>query len=521
LWDFLVFCMSSKYVNLVFMKYFDYPNNFEDELNYLKKVDCKNLSDKAENKILKLTNEVILNVPAYRAMLQSNKISLDEVSSIKDFKGLPKISKKNYVNKYTLEQLIFKNSIAEITTISATSGSTGAPTYFPRGEEQDTQYEYIAEMFLRNQFNAHEKRTLCILGFALGIWIGGIFTYKVLNKIASKGYPLSIAPVGTDKNAFISVLKEFGDKFDQVILMGYPPFIKDIVDEIPNNKIDLNKVELKIITATEAYTEKFRDYLVQKANIKNKYLDILNIYGTVELGTMAFESPLSILIRNLAVKDKKLFQLLFKGANQVPTLAQYHPELIYFEEEAGELYGTGYASSYPLIRYQFFDRGGVYLFEDIIELIQDFGIDILKEAKRCGISNTILKLPFVYVYERSDFVLSLHGANIYPENIKNALLAKEIQEYVTGKFCYFKKQDSHNNDQLIIHVELKNNVEKISTLEKTISETILKTLCKENAEFYNSYKAASNSIAPKIILNKFEDKEFFELKIKQKWSINT
>ena len=37
------------------------------------------------------------------------------------------------------------------------------------------------------------------------------------------------------------------------------------------------------------------------------------------------------------------------------------------------------------------------------------------------VTNTIWRLPFVYVYERSDFSVSFYAFQIYPETIKRAL----------------------------------------------------------------------------------------------------
>src|SRR3989344_841400 len=211
--------------------YFKFPNSIDMTIAKLRTKDPGYWERKGEERIIKFANYVTGNVPAYRDFLSDKNIKIKKIDNINYFKKLPLTGKNLYLKKYEYIDLFAKGGLDEITTISSTSGSTGHPFYFPRGEEQDSQYEFIAEVFLKNQFELDKKRTLAINGFGLGIWIGGIFTYKNLNKIASKGYRLAVAPVGTNKDIFLKTFKKNDGLFEQFIVMGYPPFIKDIRSE--------------------------------------------------------------------------------------------------------------------------------------------------------------------------------------------------------------------------------------------------------------------------------------------------
>lgn len=409
-------------------------------------------------------------------------------------------------------------SLKEVTTLASTSGSTGEPFYFPRGEEQDAQYEYVAELFLKNQFEIDKYSTLAINGFGMGIWIGGIFTFKILNNLSQKGYDLTIAPTGRMKDVFLKTFKKMASYYDQVILMGYPPFIKDIVDEAEAYGIDWKKHRLKLFFATEGFSEKFRDYLTERSGIQNSLLHSLNIYGSVEFGTMSHETPLSILIRKIALSDKKIFRTLFPNANTTPTLVQYHPHIVYFEEVDGEVVASGYGSSIPLVRYRFHDNGGVYGFEQMVSKLNGLGVDIFAEAKKEGIQDTIFYLPFVFVHGRSDFVVNLRGANIYPENIRKALEHKELENALTGKFVMTTPEDKDFNEYLQVHVELKKNVSSSKKLEQLIKRTIVTTLNADSSEFADMYSSESDKIGPEIVLHDNEDKDYFpQDSIKQRW----
>lgn len=499
-------------------QFFKSEFSFDKILKSLKTKPASHWDRLGEDTALKLFNFTHKNVPAYRKYLKKHKINPNNIRTIKDFKKLPVTDRDIYLKANNFTDLIPSGNFGSITTFSATSGSTGEPFYFPRAEEQDWQYRYVAELFLKNQFGIdNRKTTLGVIGFGFGIWIGGIFTYKNFNKIAKSGNNLSLVPVGPNIPLFISVVKKFGHLFDQVILMGYPPFIKDVIDEGPDYGVRWKDYNLKILTSAEGYSEKFRDYLTEKASIKNPFMDMTNIYGTVEIGTMAHETPLSILIRKIAVNNKGVFCSLFPQANRLPTFVQYHPYIVYFEEKDGEILASGHGSSIPLLRYRFPDMGGVIPFDIMVSKLKGEGIDIFKEAKKYKIADKIIKLPFVYVYERSDNALILRGANIFPDEIKNSLHRKSLESHTTGKFTMIKKEDKNINEYWEINVELKKNVKAGKNLAAKIQKIIVSDLRSRNSEFNDQYQSAPKKVTPEIILWPYKDCKYFEPTGKQKW----
>lgn len=497
-------------------KHFELPSDIKKNINHLKKSDPSKLVEKGRKKAIELSNYTLKSTKAYKRFLEKNDFK-DRKINERNFEKLPLTSKDEYLKKAVYEDLFPKGEIKNVTTISSSSGSTGEPFYFPRGENQDQQYEYVAEVFMRNQFEIDNQTTLAINGFGLGIWIGGIYTYKNINKLSQKGYEIAMAPVGVIKDLYLKTIQKQSHLFDQIILMGYPPFVKDILDEAKDSGIDFKKHKVKIMTATETFSEGFRDYLVEKAGIKDPLKDIINIYGSVEMGTMSHETALSVLIRRIATKNKDVYKAIFGDANLLPTLVQYYPNIVYFEQLGDEVVATGMGSSFPLIRYKFHDRGGVIYFDEMINRLKSVGIDILKEAKRAGIIDTVLKLPFVYVYERSDFVILIKGANVYPENIKMALQSNELKNMVSGRFTMYKDQDEAFDDYLKIHVELTKKQKSNSKSRLLIEDCIMKFLCKDNTEFKYTQQYSNKKLL-KVVLHKYEDPEYFSREvIKHKW----
>jgi len=497
------------------------PNSFlNQEFHDLKTKPASFWEKKGEKMVMDLFRYVYATVPAYKKFLKKRKIDGSKIKTLADFKKLPLIDKAGYLRPSIYEELFANRDLTSATTVSATSGSTGEPFYFPRAEAQDEQYRYVAEIFSKNQFDIDKHSTLGIVGFGLGIWIGGMFTYKNFNAIAQKGFKLTLAPVGTDKELFLKTLKQFGHDYDQVILMGYPPFIKDVIDHAAEYGINLKDYKIRILTAAEGFSERCREYMAREAGLANPYRDIVNIYGTVELGTMAHETALCYLIRHLAHTNKALAQSLFPNASTVPTLAQYYPQIVHFEQMKGEVIGTGYGSLIPLLRYRFHDVGGVIKFDDMAARLAALGVDLNKELTKSGIKDLVLKLPFVYVVERSDHTIILRGANIYASQIRNALDDHALSKFVTGKFTMIKKENWKSDEFLEIHVELKKRVKPTAVLKKKVLITIVADLRKCNSEYSDAYAHQSRQVTPRLKFWPYQHHQHFGAG-KQRWVKNS
>src|SRR6202034_2208750 len=111
----------------------------------------------------------------------------------------------NYLRKYRREELCWDGQFSEGQwVISTTSGSTGEPFYFPRTNFQDEYYALTAELYLRENFQIHHHKTLYINAFAMGAWIGGLFTYEAIHRVAQRGYALSVINPGIYKAEVIN-----------------------------------------------------------------------------------------------------------------------------------------------------------------------------------------------------------------------------------------------------------------------------------------------------------------------------
>lgn len=476
---------------------------------------------RGEESSLKLFKEMANRVPAYRSFLKKNKVNPRLINSVSDFKKIPFTNKENYLKSYDLKDLCWDGKFDQGKwIIASTSGSTGEPFYFPRTSSQDRQFKLTSELCLIDIFNINKKRTLFIDCFALGVWIGGMFMYQAIKSlIDTKKYKLSIITPGADKIEAIKAIKTIGKSFGQIIIGGYAPLVKDLIDDGVDQGMDWKKYNIKFFFAAEGFTEKFRDYVLNKVGQNNLYFSSINHYGTADMGTMAHETPASILIRRIIDNNNVLFKNTFYDAKSLPTLAQYIPELFFFEEVDGRLLCSS-SSGLPLLRYDLKDRGGIFSLNKVKKVFKESKINLISEFKKNNIQDTLWNLPFVYLYERSDFTVSIYSVNIYPDSIKKALQEKTLQRVLTGKFTMRVDFDKKQNQFFEINIELRPNVLIAENTRKEIISTIILWLNKENSEwrdFYADIKIRKR-IIPKIIYWPYQHSKYFKSGRKQKWA---
>ena len=470
-----------------------------------------------EGRALKLFHLAAERVPAYRDFLKKNKIRHQKIKTFKDFQLVPQTNKKDYLRQYPLEQLSWDGTLKKHLIVTSTSGSTGEPFYFPRDSELEWESSIAHELFIGNSHHNNSKGpTLVIIGFSMGVWIGGLITYKAFEMLSQRGFPVSIITPGINKEEIFKALRLLAPNYSQTILTGYPPFVKDILDEAAGRGINLKRLNLRLLFAAEPFTEKFRDYVVKKAGVKNALLDTMNIYGSADIGTMAFETPLSILIRRLAVKKLELFEEIFSSIHRTPTLAQYNPLFITFEAPEGEILLTG-NNAVPLIRYAIGDRGGVFSFSQLDQIFRARDIDLMKEVASVKIQGAAYELPLIFVYERIDFSTTLYGLQIYPETIREVLLEKPLHKYLTGKFTMLTKYNRMQDQYLEINLELRKGKKASAQFKHQALAKIVTHLRLKNSEFCELSNQLKDRVFPRLIFWPAEHPLHFRPGVKQKW----
>ena len=451
------------------------------------------------------------NIPAYRSFLKRNKINSAEIKTSGDFKLVPVMDKINYLRAYPYDNLFPNRDIPPV--VSMSSGSSGQPFYWARGMEHEKRGGEIHEIIFRDIFQIGKKNTLVIVCFSMGTWIAGVFTATSSKYVANNGYNLTVATPGIEKEDILSLLRDFAPNFQRVILTGYPPFLMDVIVEARRRKINLKKMDLRLLFAGESFSEHWRSIIHKLAYIKKPIGGSINVYGSADADLLGHETPLSIYLRKKTLTNKKFMKTLFGDIPFVPTLVQYYPRDKFFESADGELIFTA-KSGIPLMRYNIHDKGKILTIKSVEKALKESGL--LKEAKKYGLKRW--RMPFLTLGGRSDVAVTFYALNIYPENIKAGLEDRKVAKYLSGKFIAENKTVNRGKDQkLIITVELRQGVRPSKKLETKLRESIFRNFVKLNIEYRKLYASIGTKALPVVNLMSFGNPIFEVRKSKHKW----
>lgn len=461
----------------------------------------------------KLVNMAFHQVPAYRAFLQALGHTGGPPTSLEAFGRLPLMTKKDYIQAFPLETRVEGGDLSGLDRLAVSSGSTGVPTFWPRAESHEFPIAVRFEQVFRDSFRAHEKKTLGVVCFALGNWVGGFFTTSCCWHLARKGYPLTVATPGNNVAEILRVVTALGPAYEQVVLLGYPPFVRDVVDQGSAQGVDWGRLRTRMVFAGEVFSEEWRHDMVRRAGGEDPHLETASLYGTADGGVLGNETPYSNLIRATLAQKPEAARALF-GESRLPTLVQYDPRDRYFELLEGTLVVSG-ANGVPLVRYHIADRGGLIPFDTMEETLEALGVRDEIRAQ-LGPSTPIRPLPFVFVFGRADFTVSFYGANVYPENVTVGLEQPEFREWVTGKFVLETREGAEGNPELLVTVELREGVEPPGGIEALMAVRIQRELSRLNSEF--AHYVPKDRQLPRVITRPFGDPADFPLGIKHRYT---
>jgi len=463
--------------------------------------------------LLELFERTRTTVPAYAKFLRQHGVDAARVRTLEDFRQLPLTTKSNYHHHYPLTERCREGDLSESHMVAASSGSTGEPTFWPRSGTDELAVSARFEQVFRDSFAADTRRTLAVVCFPLGTWVGGMFTASCCRHLATKGYPILLVTPGNQKAEIFRVVRALAPLFEQTVLLGYPPFLKDVIDVGIAEGVPWHSYSLKLVLAGEVFSEEWRTLVGERAGMNNPVTDFASLYGTADGGVLGNETPLTVSIRRFLADRSDVAQALF-GEARLPTLVQYDPWERYFEEHERTLVFSG-DGGVPHLRYHISDSGGIFAYPTLIERLRDFGFDAELAARNAG-ATRLHRLPFVYVFGRSHFAVSYYGANVFPDTVSIGLEQPETRAFVTGKFVLEVKEDGARDRQLTIAVELAPGVAAEPALAERVAAAILTVLLRLNSEFAN-YVPAERRL-PHVTLWPAGHPEYFPVGVKHRYA---
>jgi len=341
-----------------------------------------------------------------------------------------------------------------------------------------------------------------INAFALGAWATGINITMSCEKFSM------LKSLGPDKIKIENTLKKFGTEHKYIIL-GYPPFLKLLVD---NSDINWKAYNVSFIFGGESMSEGMRDYLIEKG-IKKVY----SSFGASDLElNISSENDFTISLRRLLRANAQLRERILKYTGALPMLFQYNPSDFLIESsEIGELIITICRPDYiaPKVRYNIHDRGHVLQINELYSILKELNIDVSKLIK------PQTDLPILLHYGRADMTVSFFGSNISPTDVQEALYNLPSLVNNVNSFCLNTHEDKEGNKQLVVSFELQENKNQSSIdLLKTQSE-FFEQLTKTNQDFREAKRMTTNRDQTVIYIHDFGQGPFAnnDIRIKAKY----
>lgn len=500
-----------------------FPNSYDDEkwvnsflnfkINSFKKSLQRNedfLIRAGQKRAIDIFHKAAVRVPAYKDFLKKHHIDHRKIRTIADFEKVPMTDNKNYISAYSLEKRCWDGNISKSNLIAASSGTTGESKFWPRGNYQEYDAAITHELLYKYFFDIDKYKTLFIIGFPMGVYVSGVATAIPTWLISQKGYDITLMTVGGNKADILRAVKATQQSYEQIILIGHPFFIKDVVETGRSQGIIWSKKRFHIMACSEGFNETWRNYLHKKIGGKASLTTIINTYGSSELLLIGFETPMSILAK--LYLEQKSNRKFLSNSHNTPNLFQYNPLTRYIESVNNELVFTS-DSGIPLIRFNMHDAGEVISFNRIKSLLSQIDSSWEEKVEEWP----LWQLPFVSLYGRSDKTLIFYAANIYPEHIHAGLNQGPFLSHITGKF-FMKRGYLRNMDQFLeIHIELRAGVRSGKSLERKIQKSVVKSLMKVNMEYLYLHKNLKKDITPRIVLHTYQDETYFKPGLKPKY----
>jgi phenylacetate-CoA ligase len=287
--------------------------------------------------------------------------------------------------------------------------------------------------------------------------------------------------------------KILGPLFEQVIITGYPPFLKRLVDDGEMQGVRWPELNVHILSGGEGFVEEWRDYLRSKLGPQSR---VYSAFGAADTNIgIAFELPLTVIIRRLARRDPKLRQALFGDSERLPMLFNYNPISHVIREigtstQAGreikelEVSVANPLAALPTIKYNLRDEGGVLSFTQMRRIMAEHGYDLSRLFRDEGFPvSDLMPLPFMYVFGRSDGTVAVDGADIYPETIAAAILASQKAQASVAGYRLFVAQDEEHDLHLGIRLELNPGIQPEPELERELREALMASLRGRSADY--------------------------------------
>jgi phenylacetate-CoA ligase len=421
----------------------------------------------SDARALRTARAAARRVPAYREHLERHGIDPSRIRSLDE---LPETDKASYIDPHPLPTRCVDGRLPLVgTTIDESSGSTGTPYNWVRGAAERDHVRRMIGFFARYAFG--DEPLVVLNAFSMGAWATGLTTAAALERNGL------VKATGPHVDKIIGTMRELGPRH-RYLVVGYPPFLKLLLDEGEAAGFDWSQYEMHALLGGEGNSEGLRDYLLRH------FRSVVSGYGAtdVEIG-LAAETPVTVALRRLALERREIAEALFGETARVPMVFQYNPMLHHVETNArGELLFTvcRAATLSPKVRYNVHDEGGVLRDDELRRRLSAFGIT--PESLAPAGFGRLVRMPYLFVFGRADSTVSVMGANIYPGDVEGAIYSDAAVAAHVRSFRLSLLEERPGETRPLVSIELERG-EPTEALSRALGEAIQRHLLATNTDF--------------------------------------
>lgn len=387
---------------------------FNEKIECMPKEAKKELQSK---RLIEVVKRVYDNVPCYRAKMDAIGLKPSDIKSIDDISKLPFTTKQDLRANYPFG--LFATDKKNIVRLHASSGTTGKLTVVGYTKNDIDLWSEVCARSLVSCGATNES--IVHIAYGYGLFTGGLGMHYGGELLGATVVPVSSGNTGRQ----LQLLKDF----EADILCCTPSYATFLAEEIAKSEYNIEDFKIKSgIFGAEPWTNEMR-YDIEKKLKLNAY----DIYGLSE-----------IVGPGVAIECNKKLGAHIQDDHFFPEIVDEETlEPLPYGKKGELVFTTLTKEGIPLIRYRT---------RDITALTDDIC--------RCGRTSVRIQR----IAGRSDDMLIIRGANVFPSQIESVLL-KEGNGIAPH---YHITVDRINNlDVMLIEIELNEDIafDEIKTVE--------------------------------------------------------
>ncbi|MBP5976130.1 hypothetical protein HW132_26200 [Brasilonema sp. CT11] len=424
-----------------------------------------------------------VSVPAYKQFLEKQGFKVPE-----PFEHLPKSDKESYVLAYPWEEVL-ADDYEECFSIFRSSGSSGQSFYWPQMKSTSRSSPTALKIFLEDAFAVHQKKTLAIVGSALGSWIGGDAMSWILKSMAvDAAYPFYVFSPGNNFDEIIEMICKMSPLVDQIIVFSVPSVIAYLHLKASQLKQSLPLDKLKHMVTGEPFPESLRASLQKRAEVEEDTPFMFSLYGSADTGTLGVESLATVALRKLLYRNNALASEL-GIESPIPHLFHFlATDDAFVETIDGYLCVTRW-QGIPLVRYILYDRVALYSWKELKQAVLSSKLlDSGNEALLKILSEASEQLPdLLAVTGRADKCVILSGSNFTEYLLDAAVKCEELDEILTG---LYRAQIIYEEDRqyLAFDLEIRQDISPDKAMIDQVYYSLMQSLAQFKPSFLNQWQ---------------------------------